>query len=341
MIAGTDGQGPPGWRGKPREGMPSEGMPSEGMSFPRVLTHTTLELCAGVARAFPGIEIVRVPEEGPLPAGVSGEILLTTAFGTPNLPDLVKGGVRWIHTIGTGVDRFPMHVVGSAILTCSRGGSATPIAEWVIATMLAFEKRLPDAWIHEPPQRWNWADLGALHGKTLGLVGLGGIAERVAVLALAFGMRVRAFRRTAAPSPVAGVEIVPHLADLVSSADHLVVTAALTPSSRHLIGREALAQTKRGAHLVNIARGGLVDQDALRAALDDGRIALASLDVCEPEPLPAGHWLYTHPRVRLTPHISWSMPGAIPALVDTFIENLHRWIAGQPLERIVNVSQGY
>jgi phosphoglycerate dehydrogenase-like enzyme len=309
--------------------------------FPRILTHTALEMCAPVTRAFPGIEIVRVPEEGPLPEGVSGEILLTTAFGTPNLPDLVKSGVRWIHTIGTGVDRFPMHAVGNAMLTCSRGGSAIPIAEWVIAVMLAFEKHLPTAWIHEPPKHWNRAELGTLHGKTLGLVGLGGIAERVALLALPFGMRVRAFRRTPLPSPVERVEMVPRLDELVASADHLVVTAALTPTSRHLVGREALAQVKRGVHVVNIARGGLIDQDALRAALDDGRVALASLDVCEPEPLPAGHWLYTHPKVRLSPHISWSMPGAIAALVDTFVENLRRWIEGKPLERIVDVSQGY
>jgi phosphoglycerate dehydrogenase-like enzyme len=309
--------------------------------WPRVLTHTALEMCAPVTRDFPGIEIVRVPEEGPAPPGASAEILLTTAFGTPNLPDLVKGGVRWIHTIGTGVDRFPFHAVGSAILTCSRGGSAIPIAEWVLAVMLAFEKQLPQAWIHAPPARWNWADLGTLHGKTLALVGLGGIAERVAQLALPFGMRVRAFRRTAAASPVPGIEIVPDLAELLASADHVVVAAALTPATRHLLGRDAFAALKPGAHLVNIARGGLVDQDALRAALDDGRVALASLDVCEPEPLPAGHWLFTHPRVRLTPHTSWSMPGAIALLVETFVENLHHWIRGEPLIRVVDVSQGY
>jgi len=309
--------------------------------LPRILSHPALELCEPIRRAFPGIEIVRVPEEGPLPPGLSGEILLTTAFGTPNLPELVKAGVRWIHTIGTGVDRFPLHAVGSAVLTCSRGGSAVPIAEWVLASMLAFEKKFPQTWLREPAERWNWADLGSLDGKTLGLVGLGGIAERTAELAQAFRMRVRAFRRTGAPSPVAGVEIVGDLGELMRSSDHVVVAASLTPATRHLIGRDALAAIKPGAHLVNIARGGLVDQEALRPALDDGRVALASLDVCEPEPLPAGHWLYTHPRVRLTPHISWSMPGALAGLVDTFVENLHHWINGEPLTRIVDVAQGY
>jgi phosphoglycerate dehydrogenase-like enzyme len=316
-------------------------MASMASRFPKILSHPALELCEPIRRAFPGIEIVRVPEEGPIPPEARAEILLTTAFGTPNLPDLVKTGVRWIHTIGTGVDRFPLHVVGNAVLTCSRGGSATPIAEWVLAAMLAFEKKFPQTWLHQPAARWNWADLGSLDGKTLGLVGLGGIAERTAELAHAFRMRVRAFRRTPAPSPVPGVEIVRDLPELMASADHVVVAASLTPATRHLIGRDALAAVKRGAHLVNIARGGLVDQDALREALDDGRIALASLDVCDPEPLPAGHWLYTHPKVRLTPHISWSMPGAIAGLVDTFVENLHRWLRSEPLVRIVDISQGY
>ena len=90
--------------------------------------------------------------------------------------------------------------------------------------------------------------------------------------------------------------------------DHLVLAAPDTPETHHVIGPATISQLKRGVHLVNIARGGLIDQDALRAALDDGRVARATLDVCDPEPLPAGHWLYTHPKVRLTGHLSWSSP---------------------------------
>jgi phosphoglycerate dehydrogenase-like enzyme len=308
----------------------------------RVLTHIPVENLRRVREAFPGIELERVPDRE-LPAdGVHGEILITQAWGSPNLPELVKrAGVRWIHTIGTGVDRFPLAGVGERILTCSRGASAIPISEWVLAVMLAFEKRLPEAWITRPPERWNLAELGGLYGKTLGLLGIGGIGAAVAQRALAFEMRVIAYRRTPQPSSVAGVELVGSLEKLLAPADHLVVTAAATPATRHIMGRESLRQVKRGVHLVNIARGALIDQEALREALDDGRVACASLDVCDPEPLPAGHWLYTHPRVRLSPHTSWSAPGALDRLYDTFIENLQRWLAGEELVGRVDVQEGY
>ena len=98
---------------------------------------------------------------------------------------------------------------------------------------------------------------------------------------------------------------------------------------------------KPGVHLVNIARGALVDQDALRTALDDGRVAAASLDVCEPEPLPAGHWLYEHPKVRLSPHISWSSPALADRIVELLVDNVRRFVAGQPLEGIVDPVERY
>ena len=216
-----------------------------------------------------------------------------------------------------------------------------PIAEWVLAQLLAFEKQLPASWITELPEHWNTAQLGGLQGRTLGLVGLGGIGAAVAERALPFGMRVVAVRRSARPSPVPGVELADRLADVLGVADHLVLTAPGTRATHHLLDEAAFAAVRPGVHLVNIARGSLVDQDALRVALDDGRVALASLDAVEPEPLPAGHWLFTHPRVHLSPHISWSMPGATDVLVATFIENLRRYVTGEPLDGVVDVEAGY
>ena len=98
---------------------------------------------------------------------------------------------------------------------------------------------------------------------------------------------------------------------------------------------------KPGVHLVNIARGSLVDQDALRVALDDGRVALATLDTVDPEPLPDGHWMYSHPQVRLSAHVSWSSPQAFERIVASFTDNLKRYVAGEPLEGIVDPDEGY
>ena len=154
-------------------------------------------------------------------------------------------------------------------------------------------------------------------------------------------MNVLALRRSERTSPLPGVTLVREPGELLGRADHLVLAAPATSGTRRLVGREALENVKPGVHLVNIARGDLVDQDALREALDDGRVARASLDVCTPEPLPDDHWLYTHPQVRLSPHISWSSPQALDWLITPFVENLHRYLAGTPLHHQVDTTLGY
>jgi phosphoglycerate dehydrogenase-like enzyme len=207
--------------------------------------------------------------------------------------------------------------------------------------MLAFEKDFPAIWLSEPPEHWNLANLGELAGKTVGLVGLGGIGAAVAQRALAFDMRVRAVRRNPGRDLLTGVELAPKLPDLLASADHLVLAAPGTASTHHLLDAEAFATMRTGVHLVNIARGSLVDQDALRAALDDGTVARATLDTVDPEPLPAGHWLFTHPSVRLSAHVSWSSPRAFDRIIASFVDNLRRFIAGEPLEGVIDVDEGY
>ncbi len=307
----------------------------------RVLTHVRGPVARQVQAAVPDVEVVEIPGDGDLDPGLEGEVLFTIPWDLPNLEHVLGRGVRWVHTMGTGVDRFPLALVGDRTLTCSRGASAVPIAEWVMAQLLAVEKHLPDAWITEGPDQWHTAQLGGLAGRTLGLVGLGGIGAAVAERALPFGMRVVARRRRDRPSPVAGVEQVGSLDAVLGVADHLVLTAPATPETRHLLDAAAFGRMRRGVHIVNIARGALIDQDALRVALDDGTVSIASLDTVEPEPLPAGHWMYTHPRVHLSPHISWSMPAASDVLVEIFVENLRRYRAGEPLEGIVDVDAGY
>jgi phosphoglycerate dehydrogenase-like enzyme len=152
---------------------------------------------------------------------------------------------------------------------------------------------------------------------------------------------VRALRRTDAPSPVDGVEVVRELDELVADADHLVLAAPATAKTRHLVSAAVLQRVKPGMHLVNIARGTLVDQDALRVALDDGRVAMASLDTVDPEPLPDGHWMYSHPKVRLFAHISWYNPDLQGAAIEIFLDNIERFTRGDPLREVVDPDEGY
>jgi len=289
------------------------------------------------------VEVVTVPMKGELDPEIAGEALISVAGWAENLHEVLARGVRWVHFASTGVDNVPFDELPTDLLiTNSRGASAVPIAEWSMAMMLAFEKRLPEIWISEAPENWR-ADphLGTLSGRRLGIVGFGSIGQALATRALAFGMEVRGMRRTDASSPIDGVTMVSTLADVLDGADHVVIAAPLTDATRHLIDADAFARMKPGVHLVNIARGGLVDQDALRVALDDGQVALASLDAVDPEPLPAGHWLFGHPKVRLSAHDSWSWPGAYDLILQRFAVNLRAFLAGAPLPDLVDPSQGY
>jgi phosphoglycerate dehydrogenase-like enzyme len=306
----------------------------------RILTQMGGGVAEALRAAAPSAEVSVVPPSGPVDSGMAGQVLVAS-HRADNLVELCGRGVEWVHFFGTGVDGMPAEVLEGRIVTCSRGAGSVPISEWVLAVMLAFEKHLPDAFAREPPQRWSWAELGGLCGRTLGLVGLGGIGSAIAARALAFGMDVRAVRRTEAATPVAGVQVVSSLKELLPASDHLVLAAPATQRTRHLLDDAAFGLVKPGVHLVNIARGALLDQDALRRALDDGRVARASLDVCEPEPLPEGHWLYSHPGVRLSPHISWSSPELDGRIVELLVDNVRRFVAGQPLEGIVDPVEGY
>jgi phosphoglycerate dehydrogenase-like enzyme len=269
------------------------------------------------------------------------QVLVTLLDDPASVRDLLVPSIGWAHVLGTGVDGFPFDALGDRPLTCSRGAAAVAIAEWVLAVMLAFEKSIPESFVAAPPERWNMASLGTLSGRTVGLVGIGAIGTAVARRALAFDAAVVACRRTPAQPSVAGVELVADLHDLLARAEHLVIAAPATAATHHLMDASAFAALKEGAHVVNVARGSLVDQQALRVALDDGRVARATLDTVDPEPLPEGHWLYTHPAVRLSPHISWSAPGTMPRTLGLFVDNVRRFRVGEPLSGLVDPVAEY
>jgi phosphoglycerate dehydrogenase-like enzyme len=288
----------------------------------------------------PAVDLELVGPEWEIPAGVEidGLVCGVRLRHLADLPD----EVRWVQVWGTGVDGLPPQVFGATrTVTCARGAGAVPISEFVLATMLAFEKDIPRVWVNAPPDRWYARDLGGLHDRTLAVLGLGAIGSAVARLGLAFGMSVKGLRSTPGPSPVPGVSMVGDALELADGAHHLVVTAPATPATRHIVGEAVLARLAPGAHLVNIARGSLVDQDALRDALDRGQVGRASLDVTDPEPLPAGHWLYEHPGVRVSPHVSWSSHDGHDTIRGRCVANVVARAQGRPFAGVVDPGAGY
>lgn len=248
--------------------------------------------------------------------------------------------IRWVQLASVGIDYYPDWLFDGPVVTSARGTASVAIAEYVLAAIFAAAKRIPEIWLDQAAD-WRRIQLGLVQGSTLGLYGFGSIGQALARRALALGLRVVALRRSDAPFEVAGVERVTTLEQLVASSDHLVLAAPSTPETRHAISRATLAHARPGLHLINIARGNLVDHQALLDALNEGRIALATLDVTDPEPLPAGHAFYGHPRVRLSPHISPSTEQIVPALIDKFVLNLDRYRRGQPLADVVDTARGY
>ena len=187
------------------------------------------------------------------------------------------------------------------------------------------------------------AEVFELAGKTLLLVGLGAIGQHTAQVAAALGMRVLGVRRTASePFPgiehVAGIE---SLHDLLPEADFVVLMTPLTPATRGLIGERELRLMKRDAYLVNVARGGVVDEAALVNALRAGWIAGAGLDVFEHEPLPPDSPLWEMTNVIITGHYAGVTPAYDVRAFEVFLDNLRRYRAGQPLRNVVDKRLGY
>jgi len=248
-------------------------------------------------------------------------------------------GLQWIQVVSSGIDFYPKWLFNGPPVSTSRGGAAENIAEFALAAIFAAAKHLPDIWVHDA--QWNFTALTPLKGSTLGILGFGAIGRSLAAKAHALGIKVLALRESQTPFDVEGVEAARDIHELFSRADHLVLAAPLTEATRHIVDSAVLASAKKGLHLINIARGGLLDHGALLKALDNGSIGLASLDVTEPEPLPDGHPLYAHPRVRLSPHTSAISSNSRHEIADSFLANLERFLNGLPLENQANVQRGY
>jgi phosphoglycerate dehydrogenase-like enzyme len=257
----------------------------------------------------------------------------------------------WVQSMSAGVDRFrgnkPLMENNRIVPTNMRAVHGPAIADHAMAMLLTLTRNM--RFYERARAEGKWAEEGppgrgvVLQGKTMLVVGIGGIGTEIAQRAHGFGMRVIATRRSETPAP-AYVEKVGKPGDLMAmlpEADVVAVCVPLTAETEGLIGEEALAAIKPGAYLINIARGRIVDTDALLKALDSGRLAGACLDVTDPEPLPEGHPLWKQKNVIITPHIAADGELTEERAMALFAENLRRFGAGEPLLNCVDKRAGY
>jgi len=257
----------------------------------------------------------------------------------------------WVQAQSAGVDRFVgLEAVqgGRVLLTNLRAVHGPAIADHAFAMLLALTRDLPVHLSGRADGRWDQAGSGelepvALAGRTLLVVGLGGIGTEIAQRGHGFGMTVLATRRSSddAPDFVSHVGRPEDLLSLLPQADVVAIAVPLTDETRGLFDAAAFAAMKPGSYLVNIARGKVVDTDALLAALQSGRLAGACLDVTDPEPLPADHPLWRLPNVVITPHVAARAQLTEDRAWELFRENLRRFDAGEPLLNAVDPSAGY
>lgn len=320
-----------------------------------------------LAREFPDVRVTRARSDEELSAALpEAEILSSWAPGE----DQIRGAeaLRWIHAPAAGVGAYltPSVIRRGVAVTNSRGCHAVPIAEHVMGMLVALARRLRDGVVEQTTtglKRENWwtgsATPTELYGRTLGLFGYGAIGREVARRAVAFGMRVLALRRRpgasidwdpallsalALPAPEPQVDEILGPGDLdrlLAESDALVICAALTPETQSLLGARAFSRMKRGAWLVNIARGKIVREQDLAEALRSGHLGGAALDVFEVEPLPRESILYTTPNVILTPHVSGLSTAFWPRMMTLLRENLARDADGRPLLNRVSLERGY
>ena len=303
--------------------------------------------------SVPGVRLVHVSREG-LVHDQSGEpmanarVLLRGGVPGAVLDHVVAHAPRleWIHSFSAGIDRVATDGVRARNLTVTnaRGVFSRPIAEYVVMMCLAVARRLPQLLELQRERTWQPLRGRELGGLTVGIVGFGSIGSEIARLLEPFETRILATRRRpqrgGAPS---NVELLgsDQLDELLRRSDVVVVAAPLTDTTAGMIGAEQLQQMAEGAWLINIARGRLLDEVALRRALEAGSIGGAVLDVFNEEPLPPDSPLYGAPNAILTPHTSWSSDRVVDRSLELFAANLRRFVAGEPLHNVVDLEAGY
>jgi len=249
--------------------------------------------------------------------------------------------LRWIQLLTAGYDHAKQHGVPKAVTLCNAGEAYAPaVATHAVTLLLAAQRRIPIALANQKAHAWDrafTAQLTTPGSSTIAVIGFGPIGREIGRLLRAFGAHVVAVTRRGRPDLNAD-EVVraDGMPGVLARADAIVIAASYDDSTRHLIGGREFALCRKSAVLVNIARGGIVDSAALDAALRNGTIAAAAIDVTDPEPLPPDHPLWDAPNLVITPHCAGACgPVAGERLADLACGNLERFIAGRPLQHVV------
>ncbi len=296
-----------------------------------------------VRELFPELAIDVVDHHSKaVPLAGSADILLT--FG-PMLSNAVlreARRLRWIQALGTGVDNLIdlPSLREDVIVTNVHGIHGPPVSEAAVAAMLALSRHLPAVLANQRQHTWAKLPNRLLHGKTVGILGVGVIAEALAPKCKAFGMQVVGI--SSAKRAVAGFDRMHHRDELravVGELDYLVLLTPYSQETHALVDERVFAAMKPTSYLINLARGGVVDERALLAALNTGRIAGAALDVFQQEPLPADHPLWSAPNVIITPHVGGFCDVYIDYAMPTVEHNMREFLGGHP-ERMINRVRG-
>lgn len=248
----------------------------------------------------------------------------------PRLRLLIASGMR-----NSVIDYAAAEAHG--VTVCGTESSSTPPVELTWALLLGLARGVvQESTALRSGGPWQSTVGADLHGRRLGLLGLGKIGSKVAQVGLAFGMRVGAWSQnlTEERAEEVGVDLAPSKEDLLSTSDFVSVHLALGDRTRGLLGAAELALLKPTAYLVNTSRAAIVDQDALLAALHEGRIAGAGVDVFDTEPLPAGHPMRTAPRLLATPHLGYVSYANYTTYYGQAVENIRAYLAGAPVRRL-------
>jgi len=296
-----------------------------------------------MARELPGREL-RGFEDDAAFARAIGEIEVLLALHPPRGLWAGAERLRFIQISGAGVDALlPAPDLAPAVRVANgRGISGATMAEYALGWMLHFARRVPRNQEQQARREWRLYGPSLLEGATLGILGLGAIGEALAARAKAFGMRVLATQRTPKPCDHADEVLASDATERVlTESDYVVVILPLTPATRGALGEAELSKLRPEAVLVNMARGGIVDETALAAMLREGRLRGAAVDVFEEEPLPETSPLWDVPNLVVTPHVAGFTRDYIPRVFEIFADNVRRLEAGEPLRNEIDRERGY